>query len=292
MELLKKIGCWLLGLFAGAYLLTCGLVLVVPQLFFYNPSSTPSDITHAHKYGYPAREVTYNSADGTPLFAWYTKPHSGKNKVVVFMHGNSYNIEEFYHKLKTFEQAGYGTFLPEYRGFGGLPGTITQTNLENDAIAAVQYLHSQGYENEDIYVYGMSLGSHMAVNSVYQLQKKKHTFAGLILEVPFDSLLNVAKLVVPVPMPFEAIMRDKYDNLSMIGEINSPILIMGGSIDTTVPVVLAQNLYNYASEPKQIIIYENGKHSNLFNFRNDLDVLSWMKANEKGWLKVNEESLD
>ena len=112
------------------------------------------------------------------------------------------------------------------------------------------------------------------------------------MEVPFDSLLNVAKLVVPVPMPFEAIMRDKYDNLSMIGEINSPILIMGGSIDTTVPVALAQNLYNYASEPKQIIIYENGKHSNLFNFRNDLDVLSWMKANEKGWLKVNEESLD
>lgn len=292
MEMLKKIGCWILGALAGVYLLICGLVLVLPQLFFYNPTNTPSDITHAHKYGYMAREVSYNSSDGKPLFAWYTKPHNGQNKIVVFMHGNSYNIEEFYYKLKTFEQAGYGTFLPEYRGFGGIKGSINQKNLENDALAAVQYLHSQGYKNEDIYIYGMSLGSHMAVNSVYTLQKKKHPFAGLILEVPFDSLVNVAKLAVPIPMPFDLIMRDKYDNLAMISEINSPILIMGGSMDKTVPVALAQNLYNYAPEPKQIIIYDNGKHSNLFNFRNDLDILSWMKANEQGWLKVNEESID
>ena len=97
--------------------------------------------------------------------------------------------------------------------------------------------------------------------------------------------MNVVRLAVPVPLPLEVIMRDKYDNLAMIENIKSPILIMGGSIDTTVPVELAQNLYNYAPEPKKIIIYENGKHSNLFNFRNDLDILDWMKANENGWLK-------
>ena len=110
--------------------------------------------------------------------------------------------------------------------------------------------------------------------------------------MPFDSLLNVAKMVVPVPMPFELIMRDKYDNLAMIEDIESPILIMGGSIDPTVPVDLAQNLYNYAPEPKKLIIYANGKHSNLYNFRNDLDILDWINANENGWLTLDEESLD
>lgn len=63
--------------------------------------------------------------------------------------------------------------------------------------------------------------------------------------------MNVVRLVVPVPLPLEVIMRDKYDNLAMIENIKSPILIMGGSIDTTVPVELAQNLYNYAPEPKK-----------------------------------------
>ncbi len=87
-------------------------------------------------------------------------------------------------------------------------------------------------------------------------------------------------------------MRDQYDNLAMIEDIESPILIMGGSIDPTVPVDLAQNLYNYAPEPKKLIIYANGKHSNLYNFRNDLDILDWINANENGWLTLDEESLD
>lgn len=262
------------------YVFLCAIVYFYPLPFFYNPSSTRSDLANAHQYGYPAEEVYYQSADGTPLLAWQTKPRKGQ-KTIVFMHGNSYNIEEFYHKLKTFSDNGYGTFLPEYRGFGGVKGKITQANLEADAIAAVKYLNAQGYKNEDIYIYGMSLGSHMATNTVYQLQKEGE-FAGLILEVPFDSLLNVTKMVVPLPLPFDLIVKDKYDNLEMIQEIKSPLLVMGGSIDPTVPVVLAQNLYDHANRPKKMIIYQNGKHSNLFNFRNDLDVLKWLKGNEKG----------
>ena len=287
----KKIGAWILIAIGAVYATLCIVVYTFPQFIFYRPSPIKSDINHAHKYGYKAREVTYNSKDGTQLFAWYTPPHSGQQKVIVFMHGNSHNIEEYYHKLITFADEGYGTLLPEYRGFGGIEGHINQANLEADAIAAVEFLYSQGFANKDIYIYGMSLGSHLGINAVYRLQKRK-PFAGLILEVPFDSLLNVAKMAVPVPMPFDTILRDQYDNLGMIDFVRSPILIMGGSKDGLVPVDLAQNLYNYAPDPKNIIIYENGGHNNLFNFRNDLDVLEWMGANENGWLEVNEESFD
>ena len=56
---------------------------------------------------------------------------------------------------------------------------------------------------------------------------------------------------------------------------------MGASEDKTVPVELAKTLYEQASSPKKMIIYKNGKHGNLFNFRNDLDVLNWMEMNEK-----------
>lgn len=152
MNLSQKIATWVACVLAAIYGIFCILVFVYPKPFFYNPTTVRSDINHAHKYGYKAREVTYNSKDGTPLLAWYTEPHNGQKKIVVFMHGNSYNIEEFYYKLKTFANAGYGTFLPEYRGYGDVAGEITQENLEADAIAAVEYLHSQGYKNKDIYV--------------------------------------------------------------------------------------------------------------------------------------------
>ena len=258
------------------YVLFCVAVYVYPEAFFYGPSSEKSDITKARQNGYPAEEVFFKSADGTELPAWYTKPGK-QNKIVVFMHGNSYNVEKFYNKMIPFVKAGYGTFMPEYRGFGGIKGRITQANLEADALAAVRFLQSRGYKNEDIIIYGMSLGSHMAVNTVHALQHEG-AFAALVLEVPFDSLLNVTREIVPVPLPFELIVRDKYDNLSLIGDIKSPILIMGGSKDTLVPVVLAQNLYAHAPNPKEIIVYEGAGHNNLDSFKNYNDILSWLKS--------------
>ncbi len=261
--------------FAGAYVLFCGTVYFLPELFFYNPYSERADIETVRRYGYVGEEVKYKSADGTNLFAWMSRP-GDKHKIIVFMHGNSYSVEEFFYKMIPFEKAGYGTMLPEYRGFGGIKGKISQKNLEADAVAAINYLHSQGYRNEDIIVYGMSLGSHMAVNTVHQL-KNEGKFAALILEVPFDNLTNVVKSVVPLPLPFSLIVKDKYDNLDMISRVDTRVLIMGGTKDTTVPVSLAENLYKHAVEPKKLIIYKGGKHSNLFNYRNDKDVLNWLE---------------
>lgn len=256
------------------------MVFLNPSLFFYNPYIEASDLKVAHEYGYPAQRVEYKSADGTDLFAWYTKPEAPKHRVIVFMHGNSYNIQEFFYKMIPFAEKGFATFMPEYRGFGGVKGKINQKNLEADAIAAVNYLHKLGYKNQDIIVYGMSLGSHMATNTVYQLGQKEH-FKALILEVPFDSLLNVAKAQVPVWMPLEKLMSDHYDNLNMIDKVKTPVLIMGGTLDVTVPVHLAQNLYEHAVNPKKMIIYKGGKHSSLYNFRNDKDILTWLEGNEK-----------
>ena len=150
---MKKILCRLIISLIIIYVAVCGVIYVYPLPFFYNPSSLVSNVNNAHEYGYFADEVKYSSSDGTPLFAWYTKP-LGNKKIIVFMHGNSHNEEEIYHKLREFAHEGFGTFIPEYRGFGGLEGKINQQNLEADAIAAVNYLHSIGYKNSDIYKYG------------------------------------------------------------------------------------------------------------------------------------------
>lgn len=267
---MKKIIAILVVLYIGV----CGAIYFVPQAFFYNPYSEKASLENAHKYGYKGKEVEYKSADGTDLIAWMTKPGK-KKQMVVFMHGNSYSIEEFFYKMIPFVQAGYGTMLPEYRGFGAVKGEINQKNLEADAIASIDYLHKLGYKNKDIIIYGMSLGTHMAVNTVYQLNKQGK-FNALILEVPFDSLLNVTKKVIPVPLPLDYIVKDKYDNLAMIDKINTRLLIMGGSRDSTIPISLAENLYEHAVQPKKLIIYEGGKHSNLFNYRNDKDILNWL----------------
>lgn len=275
MKLTGKYLKTILVLVGIIYIAFCIVVYFCPQFFYYRPLNEEPILAAARQNGYPAQKVDYVSADGTPLYAWMTKPGSQK-KMIVFMHGNSYNIGQFYYKMKPFVQAGYGTMMPEFRGFGGIKGALRETNLTKDAIAAVEYLNKQGYKNEDIIIYGLSLGSHLAANTVYQLQKNGG-FAALILEVPFDSLLNTVRAIVPVPLPFALIVRDYYDNLPLIEGIKTPVLVMAGEKDKTIPFQLAKNLFAHAHEPKKLIIYPNGGHNNLFNFRNYLDILNWLE---------------
>lgn len=270
-KFIKSFSIWLMS----GYIAFCIFAYCCPQYFYYHPNREEPSIETARKNGYPAQKVQYRSADGTELFAWQT-PVGNQGKIVVFMHGNSYNINNFYTKMIPFVKAGYGTFLPEFRGFGGINGALREHNLAADAIAAVEYLNKRGYKNSDIIVYGMSLGSYLATNGVYQLQKNGD-FAALVLEVPFDSILNTARAVVPVPLPFPLIVRDYYDNLPLIREIKIPLLIMGGANDKTVPVHLAENLFKEANEPKKLIIYPDGAHGNLYDKGNYKDILRWLK---------------
>ncbi len=263
----------------AGYLLFCAAVIFRPEWFFYHPSEHVSKIENAKKYGYPAQQVEYASADGTKLHAWYTAPE-GNKPVIVFFHGNSYNIEKFYHKMIPLMNAGYGTFIPEYRGFGGVPGRITEDNLTADALAAVKRLVDNGFDNSKIVLYGMSLGSHMAVNTAYQLGYR-NPFRGVILEVPFDTLPNVVKKVVKVPLPVDFLVKEQYDNLSMIKQLHAPLLVLAAENDTVVPAELAENLYKQAVSPKKMIIYQGAEHSDLYNYRNYNDILGWLKKNEK-----------
>lgn len=269
----KRILYWVIGLILVAYMAFCAAVYVKPQWFFYNPNNNKADINISLSNGLKVQEVTYQAVDGAQLYAWIKAPQKGK-KIIVFYHGNSYNIEKFYEKMKPLVSYGYGIFMPEYRGFGGIKGEITQQNLEQDAMAAIDYLHSLGYYNHQIVLYGMSLGSYMAS---YIASNAKRRYAGLILEVPFDSLLNVVKQRILPIFPFEVLIKDKYDNVANVKNINIPILIMAAENDKTVPMQRAEELFNQANEPKEMLIYQNAQHSNLLEHNNHQDILNWLK---------------
>lgn len=254
------------------------LIYIKPQWFLYAPSKTRADLTHSVRLGYGAKEVRYNAIDGQELYGWYAKARGNNNgKVVLFFHGNAYNVEMFYGKLIPFLKAGYNVFLPEYRGFGGLGGNITDNGLVLDAMAAVNELYEMGYKNQDIVVYGLSLGSHMATSAVYNF-KDNGQFNALILEVPFNSVPDVVSNIVPIYLPSNIIIKDRYDNESIINDIDTRLLILAAEQDKLVPYRLAQKLYNQAAEPKDMIVYEGAGHNDLYDYANYEHILMWLDS--------------
>lgn len=257
----------------------CLMVYFFPQMFFYHPSTVKPNIKDAVAAGFNAEEIVYTSSDGTNLYGWHQKAQSGY-PTFVFFHGNSHDISSFYRKLIPLTSKGYGAFIGEYRGFGGINGRITQSNLEQDAHAAVKYLNSTGIPNNQIILYGMSLGSYMATDTAVVLGKET-PFKALVLEVPFDSLLNVVKQRIVNIFPFDIIIKDKYDNTLKIQNLTIPALFMVAEQDKVVPPERAKALYAQTPSPKKLINYASSGHGDLAQQENWQDILNWISQYEK-----------
>lgn len=266
-----------------AYALLCAAVVFIPEYIFYGAYDYPANINNAHENGFNAEEVTYfdYGKNGGKVTAWMYLNNTLQNngKVIVFLHGNSYNLEHYYHKMIPLANAGYSVLMPEYRGFGGQGRKIKQKYLEQDAVNAVKYLNGIGFSNENIIVYGMSLGTYMALYAAESLQNNGN-FNAVILEVPFTSLSETAGSYVTFgsikTVPLDLLMKDTYNNSALIDKIKTRILIMATKNDKVIPPALAKKLYEQALQPKKMIFYDGASHDGLYSVGNYRDILEWL----------------
>ena len=85
------------------------------------------------------REAELTTADGLNLLAWYLPPQPGR-PVILYFHGNGGHIGYRAELLRGFARNGYGVLMAEYRGYGGNPGTPSESGLVADGAAALDFL--------------------------------------------------------------------------------------------------------------------------------------------------------
>src|SRR5687768_13792304 len=88
----------------------------------------------------PARRVTYTAQDGHSLFGYVLSPTEPRipETLVIAFHGNAdmaaWTVPW---ARELMERSGVTVFLPEYRGYAGIPGTPTYITAEADARGAL-----------------------------------------------------------------------------------------------------------------------------------------------------------
>jgi abhydrolase domain-containing protein 12 len=174
----------------------------------------------------------------------------------------------------------------DYRGFGDSSGWPSEAGLAEDAKAVYRWVEERvmvggrggggGGGGVNVYVYGQSLGSSVALGLAHHLslsasssqppqqqqqnEKKDPTnnplpLAGIILDAPFTNL-TMAALHHPSALPFRILpfvkqallhsMHEKYPSIDLITNITQPILIIHGRKDRMIPFSLGQELYQAA----------------------------------------------
>lgn len=205
------------------------------------------------------REVTLRTADGLSLLSWYLPPREGQ-PVIAYFHGNGGHIGYRADRLRGFARYGYGALMVEYRGYGGNPGSPSEAGFHADAAAARDFLADCGIASDRLVLYGESLGSGVAVPLA-----ARNEVAALILEAPFTSVAEVAQYHYSF-VPASALVRDRFDSLSRIGEVRAPILVLHGERDRVVPIRFGRALFDAAPEPKELWAAREARHEDLVRF--------------------------
>jgi fermentation-respiration switch protein FrsA (DUF1100 family) len=248
---------WLSAIAVGGYGAVVGALFLFQRRLLFRPGASRPELGELGLLGVCEAEVT--TPDGLRLVSWYRPPPPGR-PVILYFHGNGGHIGYRAERLRRFADAGLGVLLVEYRGYGGNPGSPCEHGLYADAETAIDFLERQEIAPDRVVLWGESLGAAVAVDLAARRQA-----GGVVLEAPFTSIAAVAQLHYPF-VPAAMLIRDRFDSLSRIGRIRSPLLVMHGGRDKIVPIRLGRALFEAAPPPKEGWFEPQAEHENLAAF--------------------------
>lgn len=179
--------------------------------------------------------VRYKTADGLHLAGAFVPPPAAERPVVLYFHGNAEAAAHNLPLADALRAGGLGVFLAEYRGYGGLPGAPSEEGLYADGEAALSELGRLGVPPACVVLVGRSLGSGVAVELA-----TRHRVAAVVLVSAYTSIVDVGRTVAG---PFATlVIRDRFDSLSKIARVSSPVALLHGTRDDVIPVAMGRRL--------------------------------------------------
>jgi uncharacterized protein len=238
-----------------------GLVLFegcdVEEKFIFFPlvevSETPRN------YGLSFEDVYIKTEDDVTLNGWFVA-YPGASTTLLWFHGNGGNIGHRSQHLKLLhDKLKIHIFIFDYRGYGKSAGKPSEEGTYKDGVAALEHLRSrQDVEPKRIVLFGQSLGAAVATEIAV-----RHPGLALILEAPFTSIRDMARIAAPW-LPIGSFLRTKYDNLEKIKKIRAPILVLHGDFDDVVPFDQGKRIFAAAPEPKEFYTIQGSRHNDTY----------------------------
>jgi alpha-beta hydrolase superfamily lysophospholipase len=232
------------------------LIYLVQEWFFFHPEKLPLDFPF--HYDFPFEELFFDTAPNARINALrFTVPNP--RGIVFYFKGNSANIKGWGKFARDFTNKGYDLIMFDYRGFGKSTGKRSEENMYQDA----QYIYNwlkERYKEEDIIVYGRSMGSGFAARIAADNQPKT-----LILDAPYYSFLHLVQRYIPV-LPIKAVLKYKIRTDKFVQDVNCPVHVFHGTRDWTIPFSAGVRLVRSMGKNGNLISIRGGGHNNLRNY--------------------------
>lgn len=237
--------------------------LSLPPLVGLNDFGATPSTSSSNSFTYSQANVPGETTATQRLEMWWL-PHPDINApTLLYYHGTFRNLPQNLRKINALREAGFSVLAVEYRGWGrSTVITPSEESILQDADVAFAELQRREPRAGQRVLYGHSMGSGVAVDVASRHQTPVE-YGGLILESAITSFADVAHEAGFFAGLLSRFSTQRFASIEKIASVQAPVLMMHGTLDTTVPIVLGQKLFAAANAPKQWLAVVGGAHSNL-----------------------------
>lgn len=212
------------------------------------------------------------------LAIWYLPQADPAAPTLLYLHGTLRNLYENLPKIDALREAGFAIVAVDYRGWGDSEPIIpSEATITADSRAAFAELAKHQPDARKRVIFGHSMGGSAAVTLASGLRRGQD-YGALILESTFTRMPDVAREAGTIGRVAAAVTSLEFDSLSKIGRVDAPILMLHGSADKTVPVLLGRRLRDAADKAADAagapgvrwVEFPEGSHSGLHRESPDL----------------------
>ncbi len=209
----------------------------------------------------PMQEVFLNISEEYKIHGWYYESIQKDATVILYFHGNGENLGTMNSSglFISLQKLNYTYLAVDYPGYGLSTGKPSEKTLISAGQTALKWLNER-FPNSRIVIIGWSLGASAAILTT---SSADIDINGLVVLSGWTSLVDVASKKVSF---FSLFIRDHFNSLEAIKNINCPILIIHGKEDTLIPYTHSEELALQAPLLYKSIIIPNIGHNNLYRW--------------------------
>ncbi len=194
---------------------------------------------------------------------WWLPHANPQAPTLLYYHGTFRNLYQNIYKINALRQAGFAVLAVDYRGWGQSSAIVpSEHSILQDAQLAFDELRRREARPNQRVIYGHSMGSGVAIDIASRLQAKTD-YGAIILESALTSFTDVAVEASWLGRLVSWLNNERFASIDKIARVNAPLLMLHGGLDTTVPPSLGNKLFAAANPPKQWLVIQNAKHSDV-----------------------------
>jgi uncharacterized protein len=258
---------WILIALA-AYILVCVLAYYIQEKFIFKPEKLEANFQFEYTdIADNFEELFFEPEQGVKINCLRFF-HDQPKGLVLYFHGNTRSIKGWSKYARDFTRHGYDVLMLDYRGFGKSVGKRSEESMNIDSQHIYNKMRAKfGYQEQNIIIYGRSLGSGFACKLASTNKPKM-----LILDAPYYSFSHLTSRFLPF-MPVAILLRFSIRTDIWIRYVRSPIFIIHGTKDWLIPYSSSVRLSKLVPLTARLVPIYGGGHNNLPSFKKYHDKL-------------------